>query len=329
MGIFLLPIVLIIFAAFAFTNFLGGSGYYTGTPSYDHEPAMSYEVMSELVTYEKLSPSLCKPIENCVETDIDGVLDDEGVAQIQEAIDYFYEKTGVQPLFLLLGGIDGDIYPDYDTVDSYLYDKYVTTFPGDEGHIIILMLFDSYDYTTWYIIGDDAYYVTDEYACETILNSIDSYAAYSTDVAAVISDAFTQSADDIMTDIEYTYIYPDDYDYDYDYDYDFYYPSQSVTMRNMVVWFIFIVIMIAGIAVVMRLVKKNRGTTGTGSGSAGTGANPYKQVNPSNASTGSYNSASHTPKKAAYPVRCPNCGATAYPKDDGTCEYCGSKLPEN
>ena len=32
------------------------------------------------------------------------------------------------------------------------------------------------------------------------------------------------------------------------------------------------------------------------------------------------------PAEMKYPVRCPKCKATAYPKEDGTCQYCGAVL---
>lgn len=32
------------------------------------------------------------------------------------------------------------------------------------------------------------------------------------------------------------------------------------------------------------------------------------------------------PIRTKYPVTCPGCGATAYPNDDGTCQYCGRAI---
>ncbi|MCH5199266.1 MAG: hypothetical protein J1E34_10230, partial [Oscillospiraceae bacterium] len=326
LGIILIPVAVIFIGVFAAFNIFGNGGWFSSNaPSYNYSQSAS-EVSSELITYEKLSPELCTPIDDCVETDITGVLDEEGEAQIQKAIDYFYDTTGVQPLFLLLGGIDGNSSPDYEDIDSYLYMKYVTTFPNDEGHIIILMLLDGYDYETWYIIGDDAYFVTDDNACETILDYIDYYASSSTDVAEVIASAFTDSADDIMTYVQYNYDYSNNYNDDLDFDFNFDGISSAVYPR--IAGIIPIVLIITGVIIIISISKKNKKYPRSGSQNPSSqGENPYRQVNTPNASTGSFNSSSHTPKRAAYPVRCPNCGATAYPKDDGTCEYCGSKLP--
>lgn len=323
----LIPIAVIFFAFFAVSNFFGNnfSGGYTNVPDYD---AMSVEMSSELVTYEKLSSSLCTPIENTVETDIEGLLDEEDIALIEKGIDYFYDKTGVQPLFLLLGDINGETDPDYDAIDKYLYNKYVSTFKEDEGHIIILMLLNGNYYETWYIIGDDAYTVTDDDACETILSNID-YAAYYTDIediAEIISDAFTDSADDIMTDVEYYYSYPiNDPDFDFNYDFEGINASRVMPSIAGIVFFIMIII---GIVVAVKYFKKDKKYETPANSGSSQGTNPYKQVNTEGAQNGSYDSQTYTQKRASYPVRCPNCGATAYPKDDGTCDYCGSKLPD-
>jgi len=322
-GILLIPAMVVIVLITAVAGFFGTSSGGNDLSAEDYL-SMVESASSEVFYAEKLDPELCTPLQNCFETNISGIIDEDGEEKIQAAIDYFYDNTGVQPYFILLGGIDGDTDPDYDTVDAYLYDKYVELFGKDEGHIIILMLFDNYDYTTWYIIGDDAYSVTDDNDCETILNNIDYYAESDTDVAGVVSAAFTQSVDDIMVHVEYYYSYTDDFGYDTA-------QSENEEKLSIAVGGIVIIGILIAVALLIRYIVKNKKSSGTqtsAGGSATQSAGSYQQVNTGGSATGSYNSSSHAPKKAAYPVRCPSCGATAYPKDDGTCEYCGSKIPE-
>ncbi|MBQ7637916.1 MAG: hypothetical protein IJS90_03335 [Clostridia bacterium] len=326
-GVILIPAVIVFALIFVVFGVLR-----TGFSSSPGQSVQEYvdlggEVVTVEVEREKLSSSLCNPLEDCVETELTDVLDAADEAKVQSGINYFYEKSGVQPYFILLDGIDGEIEPDYDTVDAYLYDKYVSLFPEDEGHIIILMLFSDYDYTTWYIIGNDAYSVTDDEACETILNEIDSFAAESENVGEVMKKALYSSADSIMTYTETSYSGTN---------WDELYNNDSGTLQtsddkaSLAVGGILIIGIAVFVFLLIRYVKKNVKSSNSGSGTSSQGPVSYQQVNTSgSSSSGSYAGSSQKPKKASYPVRCPNCGATAYPRDDGTCEYCGSRLPDS
>ena len=283
---------------------------------------------------KKLAADLCSPLERTVETDLD-VLDTDEKAAIMEAIEYFYGETGVQPCFLLLGGINGEANPDETAVNDYLYDKYVDLFGADEGHLLLLMLLNGDDYTTWYIIGDDAVNVTDQEACELLLGKIDAYAESGAYIADAVSSALRDTAAEIMApdaiDIDPTAAtsgWPDD-------------PESVVEKISSYVPRlavpVIVVILIAVVSAVLKKAKSGGGksggsyTGGTNGGNTYNGGSSYRPVNDgtgASQTTGSYTqtSGSTNPPRANYPVRCPHCGATAYPKDDGTCEYCGSRI---
>ena len=150
-GTLLLPIFILIVLFAVVSSFItGGLNNTSISPE-----SFTGEVVTETVTEIKLDASLCTPLETTVETDLPDVLDAAGVQTVENGIAQFYSQTGVQPYFLLLSGIDGEAHPDYDTVNSFLYDKYVSTFESDEGHLIVMMLLDEadgqYNYETWYI----------------------------------------------------------------------------------------------------------------------------------------------------------------------------------
>ena len=294
------------------------------------------EVMTELVYYPvgvktPLSADLCTPLAYTVETDLPDVLDETGVKNIENAIAYYYKTTGVQPYFILLSGLDGNSDPEYDTVNEYLNDKYAELFGEDEGHLILLMLYDNGDYVTWYIEGLDAETVVDDADCDTLLDNVDYYAQYITDVPEVILTAFTVSADEWNSagtvEVVESSAYPVEF-----------YEVQE-RMNTAIGGMVFLVILVTLIVIVVVIVRRARNNVNTRPQTGGTnppGTNPYGGSQNAYGSSGDFGSPAspaQTPKpatsRANYPVRCPYCGATAYPKDDGTCEYCGSRIPDN
>jgi hypothetical protein len=289
----------------------------------------------------RLYPNLCKPLGHTVETDLPLVLDAQGIERIETAIPHYYVTTGVQPYFLLLSGLDGDPDPDYDTVNDYLYNKYVDLFGEDEGHLILLMFYDEGDYVTWYITGYDADTVISTADCETLLDNVDYYAQYLTDVPEVITTAFTTSADAWKSAGTENGTEPVNEDNTYPANF---YETQE-RMQMAIGGGVFVVILVTFIVIVFMIIRRakksvsdyrtNYGTNSGNPGNVGRGQNPYGSSGNPYGSSGDFGSPAapaQQPKpapRANYPVRCPYCGATAYPKDNGTCEYCGSKIPDN
>ena len=302
------------------------------------------EVMTETVyrpagAPAKLDASLCTPVKTTVETDLPDVLDSYDASKIETMIDYFYETTGVQPYFMLLGGLEDVSFPDKDTVSTFMNEKYVELFGADEGHLMLAMFYDNGDYETWYLIGYDANDVFTDADCERLLDNVDYYANTTDSVADAISAAFEVTANDWEGDVTVTEPHYEPATYDTDF-----YEVQE-RMQTVMGGAVVLVILISMIVIVAVLKKRNKTTARPAA--QPTGSSPYGTQSQNNApgdfgsgtsgsygNTGAYGSSGYSPKRptgvprANYPVRCPYCGATAYPKEDGTCEYCGSRIPD-
>ncbi len=272
------------------------------------------EMVSETVRLEKLSSELCKPLAHPVKTDRNDLLDAAGIEKLETALESFYGETGVQPYFMLLSGVNGSAHPDYDDVNDFLYNTYVDTFDTDEGHLIVLMLMENdVDYETWYIVGDDAVTVTGEAECDTLLTYIDTYAEQTTDVADAVARAFTVTGPEIMTRVDYYYYDAEGNEISEE---DVIYNTDSGNKVSIAAALIFLTGIIVTAALTVRLivktVKKNKAPAPVNA--------PY--IPPQNVSP---QPPTQNPAPNAM-VTCPYCGATAYPKSDGTCDYCGSKI---
>lgn len=320
-GCFTGILVLIVFliAAGVFMNEMGETTDY-GDLSFlnGHEETVTWIVEGK----EKLDASLCTPVDSWLQIQTQGHVLESEEPEIIDALQYFYDKTGVQPYFILTGNINGEEDPDYDTIDSYLYDTYVELFGEDEGHFILLMLLDSDSYyETWYITGDDAYAVMDYDSTELLLSRIDEYAESYDYVSDIIEKAFSSAADEIMSDrvVESIQWVEDENPGE----------RESAIPARIFVAFGIPVFLIAVFALIGYAVyRKNK------KDSAQKRENGYPEVNFSEVkapeTTANSNTQSRTGNytipKNNYPVRCPNCGATDYPKADGTCQYCGSVI---
>lgn len=124
-----------------------------------------------------------------------------GQFSLENSLKHFYEKTGVQPYLYIANELDGNSSPDFDAVEKFMNDKYYELF-SDEGHILVLYFeYESGEYNTWYMCGNDAYdYVLDDEACEILLDYIDHYYRNhdTMDYADLFTSAFRDAADRIM-----------------------------------------------------------------------------------------------------------------------------------
>ncbi|MBR3955957.1 MAG: hypothetical protein IKJ63_10845 [Clostridia bacterium] len=147
----------------------------------------------------RLDESLCKPsdvwyLDRCGLFILSEERDD-----VENALTYFYEKTGVQPLLVTARSIDGQLDPDWDTVDTYLYDLYIELFGEDEGHYIFLYFMHEDDsYTLYYMPGWDAMSVVDDNASAILMDCIEWYYQESSSYGEMFASAFAEAADVIM-----------------------------------------------------------------------------------------------------------------------------------
>ena len=228
---------------------------------------------------------------------------------IDQAIQEYYEATGVQPYFILKGEIDGNASPDEDAIDVYMTEKYISLFGDDEGHLLVLMLFRDYsDYDRYYIPGLNISDTVSTENCEELLYSIDDCAANTYSVAEAVSGAFTECAQTVMYDTVIEFGNDTN-------------RSDDSGGAIMAAGFFFAVLFAGAVIFVVVWVSKNKKEPAL----KPAGPSEYQEVNSAPAFTGTY-STDGGKKKYNYPVRCPHCGATAYPRDDGTCEYCDGKV---
>lgn len=125
--------------------------------------------------------------------------------QLEEGLQYFYDKTNIQPFIYITDNINGNTNPDPEEIDAFssnLYDELFT----DEAHLLLVHFenYDQYQYEYSYhtIYGSQAKVLMDDEA-ETILFDYLDY-HYGRDPNQVseeqfFSEAFKDTADRMMS----------------------------------------------------------------------------------------------------------------------------------
>jgi|GEM_PF-2974848 len=116
---------------------------------------------------------------------------------LEEGMELFYERTGVQPYLYLTDNINGKFSFTADDVESFLNEKYSSLFQ-DEAHLILL--FTEYDgqYSAWYLTGSQAKTVIGQEEGQKILDYVDRYYYSSYDEDTYFSKVFADSSEEIM-----------------------------------------------------------------------------------------------------------------------------------
>ena len=126
---------------------------------------------------------------------------DKGIDEVEDALDYFYKKTGVQPMVVLSDGLKDIPGVTGSNVESQMKSLYASKF-NDDGHLIFYM--DSEN-------GADSYdniYIYAGYAADSVINNhaqnviYDTFDYYFFDTAVdeyeLVAKTFTSSANKIM-----------------------------------------------------------------------------------------------------------------------------------
>ncbi len=305
-ALFIIPVVML--AAIIFSDVIGSFTDRNGNAGQRGVTVVSNEVTT-------LSPELCVPLETCVSDEI-GLLTVTDTAQIEEAIDAFYKKTGVQPYLLITDGVNGEMDPDYDTVHAYLTDAYIELFGSDEGHLLFLMCLEGENCYLNYIPGIDAETVTDAAVCDAVLTKLENalYYGAQSDIPAAVSAAFSETAEEYFggdgvdrgTE-EVVELVSENID-------DAFGIEDGIFAISML---FFPLMGFVGLLIVLRIVKKNKNATPYGKNTA------YRPVNRSNVNgANTQNKSQHNNYGFNGPVTCPHCGAFDYPRENGVCKYC-------
>lgn len=154
---------------------------------------------ADSVTREKLGAEACIRTDHVIGDELGWITDTKTV---ENGIDYFYEKTGVQPYLLICDNMDGkggDITDE--EAESYLEDLYDSMYK-DEGHMIFaFMEYEESEYVTFLYTGRSANSVVDADARGIFLNNADWYYTDSSlSDEEYFASVFRTSADTIMED---------------------------------------------------------------------------------------------------------------------------------
>lgn len=174
-----------------------GSGFSSPTVPEQHYPIYSDEIPESTKHREKLDSGLLKPIDAYI-TDEARVLYDD--VNVRKSMEYFYEKTGVQPYLHVTDQINGMTNPKSSEIEAFAFDRYMELFQ-DEGHLLIVLVrFKNYDYDFYfyYLPGDDAWTVFDEEAGNIFLAALSAYYNEGGNYDKALQQAFTVTADRIM-----------------------------------------------------------------------------------------------------------------------------------
>lgn len=163
---------------------------------------------SSKTAVEKLADNACTvhSYDEMIVDDLGWVTEDgsSGTKKVKEGLEYFYQKTGVQPMFVLTDKFGEATADDYTgaQVEDALENLYVDTFGQDEGHLIFLVLTndgaDRYSYQGS-LTGTSASHVIGDTQKEIIYDSWDiNWDNLNQTEAEMIANTFKRSADKIM-----------------------------------------------------------------------------------------------------------------------------------
>lgn len=118
----------------------------------------------------------------------------------QEGLEYFYDKTGVQPHLLICTDIEGEKTSDPQKIKDYAQRFYDQHF-DDEGHLLLIFYEPQPSrYASYYLAGQQAKTVIDDEAGQILLDILDAnYANDQLGDEEFFSQSFKQAADQIMT----------------------------------------------------------------------------------------------------------------------------------
>ena len=170
----------------------------------DSDLGTVFDVQRSTIQREALPASKCNAIEEWYRDDWGDWIDEDGeAASLENGLEYFYEKTGVQP-YLWIMGEEGADYMSEGSVEELGEATYKDMFGDDEGHVLVIFREypnDSSNYICTVTPGNDAWtQVMDEEAEEILLDYIDYYYTDGDlNEGQFFARAFTSGADRIMT----------------------------------------------------------------------------------------------------------------------------------
>ena len=261
-----------------------------------------YKIDRSTIQREALPESKCNKIGEWYRDDWGDWIDESGEeGNVIKGLEYFYEKTGVQP-YLWIMGEEGRDYMSEGSIEELAETTYKDMFGIDEGHVLII--FREYpnassNYICTVTPGYDAEtQVMDEEAREILLDCIDYY--YTDDSlneGMFFKTAFSQAADRIMT--------------------------KQLTWNQMICIVAVVLVVVIGLVITANIIKKRKVAVAKQKAAQAQAAADKAQTE---FNRQKYNDQLETQYVA---VSCPNCGSTGNKIRKATvghCPYCGTAI---
>jgi hypothetical protein len=177
-GVAVIVLILIVFAALLFANYSANGSVPAST--YAREP---------LAKGVALETAYLKDDAHWI----------DNVSGVERAMKYFYDKTGVFPYLWIAETLDGESLVSDEAANAALEALYDAEI-GDEGHIAILFLepYPKY-YDIYYVAGAAARTVLDQEACDILMNYFVRYYTSDYEDSEYFAQVFIDAADRIMT----------------------------------------------------------------------------------------------------------------------------------
>ena len=176
---------------------LGWTGMRAGVSSGSTDDGTGIPVSTH--TRTKLAADQLTPIDAYL-TDEDALLHD--TVNVEKSLQYFYDKTGVQPYLYITKASQGE--PQSSDVEDRAFAEYASLFGTDEGHLLVMYVPISggkydYSYYVYYLPGDNTRRVFDDEAADILLASLNYYYDESDLPDKMFSRAFRETADRMMS----------------------------------------------------------------------------------------------------------------------------------
>lgn len=169
--------------------------------SVETENFLFWEDETERVNRVRLPEGACRLSPDNV-IDDGGMLSDGDVLSITRSLTEIYRLTGVQAVLMMRHEVSNTYNPSYGDINEFLTDTYNELF-ADEGHVIILFVVDDGgNYTSWYICGLDTDNAFDESDAQEVLNEVDANAESGMEMGDCIRYALDRSVKNISEQLE-------------------------------------------------------------------------------------------------------------------------------
>ena len=126
--------------SFLFIFILVGVFGYIKTGTIPFADKLGFGITRSTVARDKLPEEDCDPIDEWYQDDWGTWITEDSSEEkdLIHGLEYFYEKTGVQPYLWITGEEVGSSYKSEGSLEDWAEDKYVELFGEDEGHLLIV-----------------------------------------------------------------------------------------------------------------------------------------------------------------------------------------------